>query len=412
METRAPGPQPFGRTYWNLVSASGLSNLADGLFKMALPLVAIVFTRSPALIAGLEFVRMLPWLFGALPVGALTDRIDRRKSMLWANTARASLVLGAGVTLATGNGSIWLLYGAAFTIGIAEVFYDTAAQTMLPSVVARSQLDRANGRLFAVELGAQELVGPPLAGVLIAVSASLVFYSSATAWLLAIGVLSLIRGTFRPPEDQISNASLWSDVREGLAFIWHGRALRAMAIMSAIATVALGAAFSVLVLFVVGEDSPMGLSEGYFVAVFSSMAVGGIVGAAFAERIARRLGRSRAITLAVFALIVAIASPALTTNLYAIVVAQFIGGIGNMQWNVITVSYRQRATPDALLGRVNSSYRLLTWGARPIGAFLGGAIGSLISIEAVYATMGLLMTTLLLPNRVLTDERLSEAELD
>src|SRR5699024_5826413 len=77
--------------YWQLWTSSGLSNLADGIVKVALPLVAIQLTRSPVLISGLTVAVTLPWLFFALPAGALADRVDRRKAMLGANGIRALL---------------------------------------------------------------------------------------------------------------------------------------------------------------------------------------------------------------------------------------------------------------------------------------------------------------------------------
>lgn len=147
------------RAFWTLVASSGLSNLADGVFKVALPLVALEYTRSPALVAGLELVRSLPWLLGSLQAGALIDRLDRRRAMVVANAARAAFVAIPAVAIAAGGGSLALLYVAAVGTGICEVFYDTAAQSILPSIVPRSDLDRANGRLYAVELGSQEFAG-------------------------------------------------------------------------------------------------------------------------------------------------------------------------------------------------------------------------------------------------------------
>ena len=379
---------------------------------MGLPILAIAFTRSPLLVAGLEAARMVPWLIGALPVGAITDRIDRRKSMVWSNTARALLIGVCGIVLAAANGSIWLLYGAAVAIGVAEVFYDTAAQTVLPAVVDKGQLDRANGRLFAVELGAQEFIGPPLAGALVTVSASIVFFSSGAMWVAAIAALLLMAGSFTPDRQDPSGGSLWNEIKAGLTFISHNTALRTLALMSAMATIALGAAFSVLVLFVVGPESPMDLTPTHFGLLFAAMAAGGLIGALMAEPLQRLIGRSRALTLGVVGLIVTMSAPAITTDFWLIAVALFLGGFGNMVWNVVAVSYRQRATPDALLGRVNSSYRLIVWGARPIGALIGGAIAALVSVEAVYALMALLAAAILIPNRTLTDETLAASQRD
>ncbi|MGB0113581.1 MAG: MFS transporter, partial [Ilumatobacteraceae bacterium] len=168
----------LGSSFRLLASSSALSNLADGIFKVGLPLVAVQFTRSPALVAGLEMVRSLPWLILALPVGAFTDRLDRRIVMVVANLVRALTLVIPAVALAAGHGSIWMLYLAAAGTGVAEVFYDTSAQSILPNVVQRTQLNRANGRLAAIEQGAQQFVGPPLAGLLVAVGLATVFWTS------------------------------------------------------------------------------------------------------------------------------------------------------------------------------------------------------------------------------------------
>lgn len=163
----------LGRSFRTLVTSSGLSNLADGVFKVALPLLAIHYTRSPALVAGLELVRSLPWLVGSLQVGALVDRLDRRRTMVWANATRAAFVAVPAIAIGLNGGSLWLLYVAAAGTGVSEVFYDTAAQSILPSLVPHPWLDRANGRLYAVELGAQEFAGPPIAGLVVAVALAL-----------------------------------------------------------------------------------------------------------------------------------------------------------------------------------------------------------------------------------------------
>ncbi|MFD1499777.1 MFS transporter, partial [Streptosporangium lutulentum] len=162
------GPPPLGIAYWRLWTSSGLSNLADGIFKIALPLVAIRFTDSPTLIAGLTFALTLPWLLFALQAGALADRLDRRRAMLCANTVRAVLLAALTLTVVVGIGSIWALYIIAICVGVAETVYDTSAQSILPQVVSRDLLSRANGHLHAAELAANQFVGPPLGGFLVA----------------------------------------------------------------------------------------------------------------------------------------------------------------------------------------------------------------------------------------------------
>src|SRR5918993_4304529 len=189
----------LGVAFWRLWTSSALSNLADGIVKVALPLVALRFTGSPTLIAGLAFAVTLPWLLVALPAGALADRVDRRRFMLGANTVRAALLALLTLSAVAGIGSIWLLYAVALGIGVAETIYDTAAQSILPQVVPRDRLARANGRLLAAELTANEFVGPPLGGLLVAAGVVAAFVAPAALWVAAVGALLLLRGGFAVP---------------------------------------------------------------------------------------------------------------------------------------------------------------------------------------------------------------------
>src|SRR5918993_2249277 len=205
IRTGVPSPpasrQRLGPGYRRLWTSSSLSNLADGIVKVALPLVAIRFTDSPTLIAGLAFAVTLPWLLVALPAGALADRVDRRRFMLGANAVRAALLALLTLSVVAGIGSIWLLYGVALGIGVAETIYDTAAQSILPQVVPRDRLARANGRLLAAELTANEFVGPPLGGLLVAAGVAAAFATPAALWVAAVGTLLFLRGGFSVPRE-------------------------------------------------------------------------------------------------------------------------------------------------------------------------------------------------------------------
>ncbi|MER1995815.1 MAG: MFS transporter [Arthrobacter sp.] len=108
---------PLVTSFWKLWASSGFSNLADGVFKIALPLMAIQLTKSPALIAGLAVAATLPWLLFALTAGALADRLDRRKLMLWANLSRAVLPAVLIAVIMLDLGSIWALYLVALMVG-------------------------------------------------------------------------------------------------------------------------------------------------------------------------------------------------------------------------------------------------------------------------------------------------------
>ena len=94
-----------------------------------------------------------------------------------------------------------------------------------------------------------------------------------------------------------------------------------------------------------------------------------------------------------------------------IAVVMFVGGVTIMLWNITTVSFRQRVTPDHLLGRVNSAYRLVAWGTRPLGAALGAVIGELARRAQRLLVMGVVTAAVLIPNRRITEEAMSAAEV-
>jgi MFS family permease len=382
--------------------------LADGVLKVALPLVAIRFTDSPALIAGLGIAFTLPWLLTALTAGALADRFDRRRLMLIANIARAG-VLGALLLLTLlGGGSLWLLYAAAFLIGVAETVYDTSAQSILPQLVARDALSRANGRLYAAELTTNQFIGPPLGGLLVGVGAALAILAPALFWVAAVIMLLFVRGRYAT--DHPRTTTIRADIAEGLRYLWRHRLLRVLAVMVGGFNFTINAVFTVFVLFAVGPATALRLNDPEYGLLLTVMAVGSVLGTFLAEPCERLLGRARSLIVTVFAVAVMLAIPALTTDLWAIGALFAVGGAAISIWNVITVSLRQRVSPPRLLGRVNSAYRLLAFGTMPLGAAAGGAVAEIFGLPAVFLAAGVVTLSLLTGMVWVTDRAMTEAE--
>jgi MFS family permease len=384
----------LGPGFWRLWTSSGLSNLADGLVKVALPLVALRVTDSPALIAGVTTAFTVPWLVLALPVGALVDRLDRRRMMLVANAARVVVLASLSVVLTEAEASIWLIYLTAVVAGVAEVVYDTAAQTMVPRVVKRSQLTRANGRLFAAELTANEFVGPPLGGLLVAVGAALAFATPAGLWLLASGALLLVRGSFRPTtdaSDTTSAATSGTGIAAGLAFLWRNPVLRTLAALTGVFNLASSACMAILVVYAVGDSSAMGLSESAYGLLLTATAAGSVAGTLVAGSVERRLGSSRAMVAGMALAVLFLAAPAISANAFVVAGCFLAGGVGLVLWNVVAVSLRQRVTPDRMLGRITGAHRLVGWGSKPVGALLGGLLAQEFGLRPVFAVMAVLV---------------------
>src|SRR5438270_880162 len=145
---------PARRLTW-LLTSSAASHLGDGIGKVALPLLATTVTHDPVLIAGLSATQFLPWLLFAAIAGALVDRIDRRRAMIVANSARAIAVGTLAVLVASGGMTIWTVYLTALIIGTAETIADSAANALVPAVVGDGSLDSANSKLQACEIVGQ-----------------------------------------------------------------------------------------------------------------------------------------------------------------------------------------------------------------------------------------------------------------
>jgi MFS family permease len=387
-----------------------LSNLADGIFKIALPLVAIRYTQEPVLIAGLSLVLSLPWLLFALQAGALADRLDRRKIMLAANIGRAVLLAAVAASVALGVESIWVLYAVAFCIGTTETLYDTAAQSILPQIVKRTQLSRANGRLYTAEMTANQFVGPPLGGVLVAAGAVIAFAVPAGLWLVAVGMLFLVRGDFRVSRE--SPAAMRTEIMVGLRFLWKTTVLRKLAFMTGLFNLTSSAVFAIFVVYAAGPASAMKLNDAEIGLLFTTTAIGSLIGSFLAERIEHALGRSRSLIVAILGGAVLIITPAFTANPFIIGAGFLVGGLCIVLWNVVAVSLRQTITPDRLLGRVNSGYRLLAWGTMPLGAAIGGILGQFFGLPPVFLIMGVATIGILGFMFTLTDRAMNDAVTD
>jgi MFS family permease len=398
----------LGSGFWWLWGSSSFSNLADGMAKIALPLIAVGLTDSPVLIAGLGVASTAPWLLFALLAGALVDRVDRRRAMLVANIFRAALLMTLTLFFVLDLGSVWALYIVAFGIGTAETVYDTSAQSILPQLVGRELLSRANARLHAAELTANQFIGPPLGGLLVAVGAALSLAAPASLWVVALGLLLLVRGSFRVNHD--SSSTLRADIAEGLRFLWHNQILRTFAVMVGIFNFASSATFTILVLHAVGPASTLKLSEPGYALLLTSVAAGTVVGSLAAAWVEQRLGRSLSLAVALTGSTLIYAVLIFSINPVLIGAGFFAGGIAIAVWNVIVVSLRQRVTPDHLLGRINSSSRLLAWGTLPLGAAAGGLIAQYFGFQAVFISMGLLTVALLAGLGSITNTKIENVE--
>lgn len=398
----------FGPNFRRLWTASAVSNLADGVYGVTLPLLAVQLTDSPAQVAGVSVATGLPWLLFTLQAGALADRSDRRRLMVRMSAFRAVALAGLAGAVLAGGASLPLVYAVAFAVGCAETVFDTAAQSLLPAVVRRDDLKAANGRLYAIEIGLGELAGPPVGGLLAGLAITLALFGGAAAYVLAALLVIRLTGAFLP--QRTTTTRMREDVVEGLRYLWGHRLLRALALLGGATNMLWWAWLSVFVLHAVAPG-PMGLNEAGYGLLLAASGIGSVLGASVSERAERRLGPVRVISLSLAGWTLFLIAPVLTTNPVVVGALIAVGSVLGAMWGLVAVSLRQRIVPDAMLGRVTAGNRLLSWGGMPIGAALGGLVAELIGLRPLFALTAAATLSLVIPLRLaVTDAAIAAAE--
>ncbi|WP_018682909.1 MFS transporter [Actinokineospora enzanensis] len=377
---------PSARNTGVLVVFTAVTNLADGVTKVVLPLVATGLTSSPALIAGVALTLSLPWLLVALHVGVLVDRFDRRTLIWLANLVRLGTIAALLVLLAADLVTIPVLYAAGLALGVAEVVALTSTSALIPTAVEPQGLERANAWVAGAETVCNEFCGPFLGGLLVALGAAAALGVTGVAYVAAMLVLTLLVGRFRPNLDDAPVASVHSRIAEGLRTVWDNSLLRLMALALTVLCACWGAWLALMPLV---ATSLLGLDAQGYGLLLSALGVGGLVGALVVGPVNRLLGRRWSMFADLLGTAAMVAAPALTTNPWAIASTAFLGGLGGTLWTVNARTIGQRLVPTGLQGRYNAAYRLFSWGAIPLGAGLAGALAEWLGPAAAFGVFTL-----------------------
>jgi MFS family permease len=387
----------LGSNYWKLLVASVVSNFGDGISTIAYPWLASAVTRDPLQIALIGVATRIPWLVFTLPAGVIADRVDRRKLIAWTDTFRFLLTLGVALivlvagsdltdpdTIAAGASAnpenaallLFVLYASALLFGFAEVLRDNAAQTLMPSIVDASLLEKANGRLWGSEMVMNSLLGPVIGGLIIAIAFSLPFFVDAVTFAVAAILLFSMKGSF-VAEHAAERLSFIGQIKEGFGWLWQHRLLRVMGIILGVMNAMFSMALATYVLFV---QEILLLDASRFGLLMTAGALGGVIGSFTASQISKAIGPGVSLFATLLGSGVTLVLTGVTSSWLVVWLMFFVGSFLAVLWNVITVSLRQTIIPDRLLGRVNSVYRFFAWGMMPLGMLAGGAIVTLVEV--------------------------------
>jgi MFS family permease len=382
MTTTAPRIRrtPLSGGFNRLWVAAITSNLADGIGRTAVPLIATTLTRDPALIAGVTAVTFLPWLLFGIPAGVLLDRVDRRYAMAVANSLRFAVAALLAVLVASGSLTIWWLYGCVLLFGLGETVFDNATTTVVPSLVTRDQLDRANGRMQSAEIVVQNFIATPVAGFLFAAAVVLpVWLTGAgflTAGLLALSIPAAAATAYRAGgplgvEDESDGVAHRPRFRAVVSFLVHHRFLRAMIVLTSLTASALAFAQGSVVLLLLQTFS---VPTALIGVVTAGVGLGALAGALLSSRLVERFGRGPVMFWSILVSGVGILGVGLTGSVVFAIASYAIGAFGVAVWNVPWGALRQAIVPSDMLGRAMGIIRTIGWGMTPIATVLGGFV--------------------------------------
>jgi len=374
-------PAELGRDFRKIWPAAVISNLGDGAMLAAGPLLVASLTDEPVAVAAAVFVQQLPWLLFALLGGALADRLDRRLMVVAADTFRAVVIGALGFAVLLDASPLWAVYLVLFLLGSAETLADNAAGALLVTAVPKAQLGKANARLFATGTLVNQLGGPPIGALLFAIGAGVPLIVDAVTF--AVAALLIAKVSARPAtSDESPRTALWTDVREGIHWLWNHPGVRTLAWAILVMNITFCAAFATWVLF---ARERLGLSDTQYGLLISAGAVGAISGTPVYHLLEPRVG---SLTLLRAGLVIETTVHlilALTRSPWVAGATMAVFGVHAVVWGIVSTTARQLATPDALLGRVNSVYMLASVGGAAIGSLLGGVLAQRFGLAAPFA---------------------------
>ena len=356
------------RDYMLLWSGQVVSTLGSSASYVVYPLLILAMTGSPAAAGIAAALGNLPYLLFSLPAGALIDRWDRKRAMISCDVGRALAVASIAIALWLDVLTVWQLYIASFIEGSFFVFFNIAEVAALPRVVPKDELPQASAQNEAA-FAAAHIVGPSFGTLLYqGLGRAAPFVADAISYVVSIVSLMLIRTPFRAARPAQAKTNLRGEIGEGLRWLWGQPLIRYMAFLTG--SINLVNAGTGLVVILLAQD--LGARPVDIGLIFSIGGIGGILGSLVGGRVQKRFTFGQAIIALMWI-------EALLFPLYAIVpqylllgvvfaLIYFIGPI----YNVVQFSYRLALIPDALQGRVNSTFRLLAFGMMPIGAALSG----------------------------------------
>lgn len=382
-----PQSKKLGSAFNRLWAAFSSAKLGDGLMAAAAPLLAYKLTKDSVLIAMAGAMYLLPWLLFAIAIGTLVDRIDRRRTLVAVAIFRAAVASLLAISIYFEQLNIYGLLLATFLIGTADVFNDTALQSVIPSILGKEKLERGNSRFQISDTVLQSFIGLPLGAVIFAAAAFAPFGINAFGFALAAILIALIPRKYLVKREKVENKPTFrSQLTDGMKYLWGKKKILRLVIATAAVGFGFNVATATAVLFM--RDT-LGIPEAAYGVVLLGGAVGALLGAIISPKLSKRFGRGTVLAWSITLTTIFEALQGLSPNVYFFMVFSFVAGLNIAAWNVLLMSVYHTLIPNELFGRVHGARRTLVWGMMPLGALVGGIIAK-VDLRLPYLVGGLL----------------------
>jgi hypothetical protein len=390
--------QPNFRLLWTGETVSGAGT---SMASVGVPLLAVTVLRASIFaVAALTAAAYLPWLVIGLPAGAWVDRLPARPLMITCDAIAALLYASLPAAAWLGLLSTGQLITTALLAGTANVFFATAYQVCLPSIVAKADLPEGNAKLQG-GASVASIAGRSVAGLAAqAVGAAPALLFNSGSFLFSAACLLRIRPTVPSRHQTTPRAGVLTEAWQGIRLVARDPYLRPLTLYPAAANLAYTGNLALTVVFLVRV---VGLDATAVGLLTAAGAVGGLLGAICARRLTRAFGTARALIWTslgsgVTGLLIPLTAAGPRLACYVTSTAVIAGGI--VVGNVIVGSFRQAYCPPSMLGRVTASMRFLAYGAIPLGALAAGALGTALGVrdalwvvQVAFAASGLFLLT-------------------
>ncbi len=373
-----------------------ISQIGSQVTQFTMPLVAIITLNATAFQVGvLNALKFVPVIVVALFAGVWLDRRQRRPIMIACALGNVLLIGLVPISSVAGFLSIGLLYVVIALTGSLTVIFDVGALSYVPSLVDREQLSDGNSKLQASGYFAG-VAGPGVAGLIVGlITAPITLSIDAVSYLFsAAGLLAIVKRE-PVPDEPASKPSIRQSLAEGLRAVYGTKLLRILLAQSATLNVGFGAVSTIFTIYAVRT---LGFSPDKLGLALGSLAAGALFGSLLAARVQRLLGLPATLTLAIIGvcaspLLLLVPRNADVISLLLAMAAWLGHGFGIGMWNVNTITLRQVLTPMRLLARMNATYRMVLFGALPVGAMVAGLLGDAVGYWRAMLISVLALTT-------------------